>query len=165
MLDRPSGAPAPADRDLLGPHAREFSFDASRLPWRLTLDWLWFKDDRARQALQGLSLPRREIAQRGRLLASYHADGSPAAEYEAVSIYGATLGSLLFDDDRDLASRVFAEKIAGRYADGPEGAFWGDPNNYYDQNWAWFATALMHGGMANLWAGQAVVDWAPLWSR
>jgi hypothetical protein len=49
---------------------------------------------------------------------------------------------------------LFCQKAAGRrrpltqaaaYRDTPAGANWGDPDNYYDQNWAWFATALANG--------------------
>jgi len=28
--------------------------------------------------------------------------------------------------------------------------YWGDKNNYYDQNWAWFATALYTNNLPNL---------------
>ena len=77
-------------------------------------------------------------------------------------MYSGTLGGLLVGSDRDLLHRVFTEKILSRYLDGPEGAFWGDPDNYYDQNWAWFATALVHGAMGNLWADEHVVNWDQL---
>jgi hypothetical protein len=48
----------------------------------------------------------------------------------------------------------FCQKAAGRrrpqtqaaaYRDTPAGAYWGDPDDYYNQNWAWFATALANG--------------------
>ncbi len=44
--------------------------------------------------------------------------------------------------------------------DGVSPPHWGsDPDNYYDQNIAWFACALFNGSMANLWAGETSVQW------
>lgn len=156
-LDPQTGAPQPATA--LGPDASRFAYDASRLPWRLTLDWLWFQDDRAVRAVTRVGVPRRELEETGKLMAVYHADGLPAVDHEALPVYAGTLGGLLFGQDRDLAHRVFAEKILSEYGDGPQGAYWGDPDNYYDQNWAWFATALMDGAMSNLWSGETVIRW------
>ncbi len=58
------------------------------------------------------------------------------------------------------AYRFFAEEIAGAFHDDAAGAYWGDaPEDYYNQNMAWFATAFVDGGMGNLWAGETVIDW------
>lgn len=139
-----------------------FSFDASRIPWRITLDYLWFNDDRALETLRGLDLPRRELDREGRMLAAYEPDGAPAADYEALSTYAGVLPGLLVSGDPDLIHKTYADKILGAYKDGPgeADAYWGDdPNNYYDQNMAWFATAVMDGSMSNLYAGEEVIDW------
>jgi endoglucanase len=162
-LDAETGALLPADEDEVGTPPMQFSFDASRVPWRLALDWLWFKDDRARKTLDNLSLPRQELQRDGRLLAAYEADGTPAVEYEATSMYAGVLPGLLLANDReerDLAHQVFAEEILGSYVDGPGSAYWGDdPEDYYNQNMAWFATAIMEGSMSNLWMGETTIDW------
>ena len=139
--------------------AELMSFDASRLSWRLTVDWIWSKDQRAAQAIKAFNLPAREIVETGRLSASYNPDGSPAVGYEALSMYAGTLGSLLFNEDKNLVHDVYAEQIFGRYQDDGESPYWGDPANFYDQNWAWFATLLIDGGMSNLWAGESIVQW------
>jgi endoglucanase len=156
-VDPTSGALTRAD--VMGDQAAQFSFDASRMPWQLTLDWLWFKDDRAKQALQAINLPERALSTDGRLSAAYNLDGTPAGDYEATSMYAGTLGGLLFADDKSLVHKTFAEKILRAYNDQNGVAAWGDPNDYYDQNWGWFATALMDGSMSNLWAGQTSINW------
>jgi endoglucanase len=154
-----TGELLPAE-DEVGPRAGESSYDASRIPWRISLDYLWFEDDRAREVLEGLSLPRRELEQQDRLLASYNPDGSPAADHDAISVYAGVLPGLLFGGDQAMAHKVFTERILGEYTDDPEGSYWGeDPDGYYDQNMAWFATAVMDGAMSNLWEGERVIDW------
>jgi endo-1,4-beta-D-glucanase Y len=156
-LDPDTGNVLPAD--LLGPGAQQFSYDASRASWRLALDWLWFKDNRAREALAGIDLPRRSMESGGLMQAAYRLDGVPAVEYEATSMYAATLGGVLVNGDRNTALRVFADKILRQYTSDSTSTHWGDPNDYYDQNWAWFATALMNGSMSNLWAGDTTINW------
>jgi endo-1,4-beta-D-glucanase Y len=158
-IDHETGAPNAAK--LKGLPTDEFSFDATRVPWRMSLDYLWFKDDRALKVMEGLDLPRRQIEDGGRLFASYGLGGEPIADYEATSAYAGVLPGLLVGGDPALAHKVFAEKILGVYrAGGPQGAHWGeDPDDYYNQNMAWFATAVMDGSMSNLYAGEEVVEW------
>jgi hypothetical protein len=78
-------------------------------------------------------------------------------------MYAGVLPSLLLAEDRedrDLAQKVFAEKILGSYVDDSESAYWGDdPEDYYNQNMAWFATAVIDGGMSNLWEGETSINW------
>jgi hypothetical protein len=78
-------------------------------------------------------------------------------------MYAGVLPGLLVGEDTDpeLAHKIFVEKILTGYVnDDAETARWGeDPDNYYDQNMAWFATAVMEGAMSNLWEGERVIDW------
>jgi endoglucanase len=160
-VDPETGAPDAADLD--GLPTDEFSFDATRVPWRVSLDYLWFRDERALEVMEGLNLPRRQIEDEGRLFASYDLVGEPTADYEATSAYAGILPGLLVGGDPAVAHKVFAEKIVGAYNAGGArgaGAHWGeDPDDYYNQNMAWFATAVMDGSMGNLYAGEEVVEW------
>lgn len=143
-------------------HANEFSYDASRLPWRLSIDYLWFHDERAKTAIQHLNFAQKTLKSGKRLRAAYQLDGTPAVDYEATSMYAGIVPSLLVTDDPnlDLAHQVFAQKILSAYHDGPDFAYWGDDaNDYYTQNLAWFTCAIMDGAISNLWAGQTVIDW------
>ena len=109
MVDATTGQLLPATA--LGTAASQSSYDASRLPYRLTLDWLWFKDDRAKVAIKRLTLPAQQFTQRGEMASAYNLDGTPAAGDEALSMYAGTLGGLLFNDDHTLVHRVYADKI------------------------------------------------------
>jgi len=127
--------------------------------WNLALDWLWFSDDRAKEATQGISLPNQRLSSKQPLLAAYTVDGQPAADYEATSRYATALAGVLVGNDRNLALSVFATKVMRAYQNNGTDRYWGDLDDFYDQNWSWFATALVDGGMANLWTGQEVVNW------
>lgn len=158
-VDPYTGELLPADA-VVGAQASQFSYDACRVPWRLSLDWFWYKDPRAREAIRALGHPERELRYNGRLLAGYYLDGSPAADYEAIAIYAGVIPGLLVGDDPELAHRVFAEKLLSAYVNDGDYAHWGEhPDNLYEQNMAWFATAVMDGGMSNLWEGERVIDW------
>lgn len=135
--------------------ADEFSYDASRVVYRLSLDWLWFGDVRALEAIRAIDLPLRELTSKGRLAAAYRTDGAPAVEHEAGSMYAGTLPVLLAAGERDLAVAIHTERVLEPALD-KHGEDW---DSYYAQNWAWFATALMDGGMANLWAGESTAPW------
>lgn len=148
-LDVASGALRPASN--FGPYADEFSFDASRLPWRLALDWRWFSDPRAQQALEGLHFLPDTFAREGRLMGIYRVDGTPVVTYETISMYGGGIGGLVLEKDRALIERMYQEHLMRAYRNDTQGSYWGEPDNYYDQNWAWFGTALAENRLVNLW--------------
>ncbi|MBV9544240.1 MAG: hypothetical protein JOY61_07665, partial [Chloroflexi bacterium] len=156
-LDPNTGELKPADA--LGPGWSLFDYESSQVPWRLGLDWLWFKDNRATDALAGITLPYRQLSSDNFLLAAYMADGQPAADYEATSMYAATLPGVLISQDRNLAETVFADKVLRDYHVDGGTAYFGNPDDLNDQTWSWFATALMDGGMANLWSGDSALQW------
>ena len=135
--------------------ADEFSYDSSRVIFRLALDWLWFGEERALEAIRAIGLPLRELTEKGTLAAAYRMDGAPAVTYEASSMYAGVLPALLVAGDREMAVRIHSERILGPSFD-ERSADW---TSYYAQNWAWFATALLDGGMANLWAGETTAPW------
>lgn len=160
VLDVESGEFGDAER--LVPRANEFSYDASRYSWRMALDWLWFRDGRAEAALRDLAFPRTKYEEEGRLFAAYHMDGSPAADYESLSLYAGVVPSALIAGETATAHRMYAERVLAAYVNAPDGAYWGDdPTNYYNQNMAWFAVAVVDGAMGNLWDGKRTIQWGP----
>jgi endoglucanase len=152
VVDAKTGVPGRATERVRS--GDEFSFDASRVPFRLALDWMWFAEPRALAALEAIDLPAAELAESGRLLAAYDLHGRPTVDYEAGSMYAGAIPLLLLDD-RELAIRILTEKVIGP-ALATDGL---DHSSYYAQNWAWFATALVDGGMANLWAEETTASW------
>ncbi|MCU0493738.1 MAG: glycosyl hydrolase family 8 [Chloroflexaceae bacterium] len=145
-VDTRSGRLLPTD--LFGDYARQFSYDALRLPWRIALDWYWFGDERARQALEALHVLPERYARDGRLVNNYATDGSPNSDDEGISMYGGAIGALALHPT--LMQRMLREALMSRYHD--EG-YWGEPINYYDQNWAWFGVALAAGWLENVYGG------------
>ena len=154
IVDPATGAPRSASE--VFKDADVFSYDASRVPWRLAIDWLWSRDQRARQALSRITLPARELQATGRLMAAYNLDGTAATEIEATSMYAGVVPGLLVNGDVRRAHQTFSEEVLGPLiGTDPTAAA-----NYYDANWAWFTLAVMNGGWADLSAGRTSIDWA-----
>jgi endo-1,4-beta-D-glucanase Y len=156
-LDPETGALVPAE-NVEG--AEQFGYDGLRAPWRLTLDWLWYRDERAKAALGRFQHLRETLEREGRLAAAYGLDGAPLADHESIAMYAGLTPALLFSGGDTIAFQVFEQKLAGVYVEDGSGAYWGDPDNYYDQNWAWLSTALLDGAMGNLWEGDERLDWS-----
>lgn len=51
----------------------------------------------------------------------------------------------------ELAHQLYAEHFVGATNLERQRPFWGDPNDLYAQEWAWYATALYAGALPNLW--------------
>lgn len=73
-----------------------FGWDAIRTPWRIGMDALWFKEDRAERFLAPISdFYGREWGRRGgRFFAEYSYAGQPMVEYEHTASYAMSLSAL-----------------------------------------------------------------------
>lgn len=123
-----------------------FGWEAVRLPWRLALDALWFREERALRLLKGHFLPffKKEWQSRGRLAAQYGYDGQALVSYESPVLYAGVLAGALAAGDRDFA-RQMAKKILTFYREEGDRACFVSPDNYYANNWAWLGLALYGG--------------------
>ena len=126
----------------------DFGYDAMRVPFRLALDYSWFKDPRAKQVLGKFSLLGREWEQHHQLAAVYSHDGTLKADYEAPpAIYGGTFG--YFKVMQPQTSRqIYQAKLATLYD--TDGQKWKTELGYYDDNWAWFGIGLSQDALPNL---------------
>jgi endoglucanase len=123
-----------------------FGWEAVRLPFRVALDVLWFKEPRAVQLCKDRFLPffRGQWQAQGRLAAVYNFDGAPAADYESPVLYAGVLAGALAAGDRDFA-REIALKILAFYHEDGDRAYFEAPDHYYANNWAWLGLALYAG--------------------
>ncbi len=123
-----------------------FGWEAVRLPWRLALDGLWFKEPRAAQILGEKFLPffKKEWQAKGKLAAVYRFDGTPGADFESPVLYAGVLAAALAEGDRDFAGQM-ARKILTFYHEKEGRAYFVAPENYYANNWAWLGLALYAG--------------------
>jgi endoglucanase len=123
-----------------------FGWEAVRVPFRVALDALWFKEPRAVALLRDKFLPffKGRWQAQGRLAAVYNFDGSPAVDYESPVLYAGVLAGALAAGDRDFA-REMALKILSFYREDAVRAYFEAPDNYYANNWAWLGLALYAG--------------------
>jgi endoglucanase len=132
-------APAPG-------RGTRFGWEAVRLPYRLALDYRWFGEPRAARLLGQKFVPffKKEWQAKGRLAAVYNYDGTPAVTYESPVLYAGVLAAALTVEDRDFAAEL-ARKILSFYHEQDGRAYFGEPENYYANNWAWLGLALYAG--------------------
>lgn len=125
----------------------DYGWDAIRTPWRLALDWQWFKDPRAKQVLGTMHFLGDQWHQHGELKAIYARDGRVVGDYESLAMYGTTMGYFLVIDP--LGGReVYERKLQVLYNPDTQSAVEG--LRYYDSNWIWFGIALAQNALPNL---------------
>lgn len=144
VMDRRTGELRQADvADL----KTTYGFDAIRTPWRLALDYSWFKDERSKDLLKTYSLLGEQWRDGGKIAAVYNRDGSVSEDYETPAAYGTAMGYFKVVDPAT-AAQIYRQKLSVLY----------DPDeqrptktlSYYDDNWAWFGTALYLNQLPNL---------------
>lgn len=117
----------------------DYSYDAIRVPFRIALDYQWFKDERAKASLTGVCQKLEQDYRRlGKLPRGYTHDGQPLEDKESPAMYATALACFTMLN-QPMAQKMYTEKIIKLYSN--------DTNTfnkdlpYYEQNWLWFGAA------------------------
>jgi endo-1,4-beta-D-glucanase Y len=123
-----------------------FGWEAVRVPFRVALAALWFKDPHAIHLLKHSFLPffKKQWQAHHKFMAVYHYNGTSAVNYESPVLYAGVLAGALGAGEQDFA-RQMAAKVLSFYHKGAHQAYFETPDNYYANNWAWLGLALYTG--------------------
>jgi len=124
-----------------------FSYDAMRSVWRVSLDWYWYKDQRADKYLESLTFLGEEWKKSNQLFSSYSHDGKPLTNYQSHAMYGNTLGYFMATDTA-AARQIYNKQLKALYS--PDKQAWLNTLSYYDDNWVWFGMSLYNDEIPNL---------------
>lgn len=128
-----------------------FSYDAFRVFWRVGLDAKWFNTPQAKSYLnaQGTFLMKQN-QKYARLPNVYDTrTGSALFADESLAIHAGYLIALNYAD-KNKANSYYNSVFAAKH--NTDQGFWGQENNYYDQNWVWLGAGLFNDDLLNLWA-------------
>jgi endo-1,4-beta-D-glucanase Y len=144
-IDRATGKFIPAAAPNLDTN---YGYDALRIPFRLALDYSWFKDPRDKEVLVNFKFLKEFWQQTHVLNAEYAHDGNVVGGYESPAMYGGAIGYFnLFDPAQ--AKEMYKTKLQTLYS--PDQQAWKAPApSYYEDNWAWFGIALTQNSLPNL---------------
>ncbi len=124
-----------------------FSYDALRVPWRIYLDWMWFKEEKALQYLSKLNFLDQEWTNNQAIYRNYTHDGIVVEKEESLAMYGSSIAYFMAKD-KGLAEQIYKQKLEKAY--NRDISNWETDLGYYNSNWAWFGTALYNGLTVNL---------------
>jgi endoglucanase len=124
-----------------------YGYDAMRIPWRLALDYAWYKDPRDKSTLDKMSFFKTQWETTGKIDAIYSHDGSVVSSDQPPEAYGASLGYFMVSDPAD-AKAVYTNKLLTLY--NPNLNKLNQTLSYYSDNWAWFGIALYTDQLPNL---------------
>lgn len=132
------------------PVSTDYSYNAFRIPWKIALDHTWHQTPQSQVYLSKLKFLADEWATHQRLWVAYTHVGEPWETYESVAAYAGNLGYFLVMN-AEQADAVYKTKIRSKFFEDETASYWEDSQNYYTQNWGWFATALYGQQFTNLW--------------
>lgn len=120
-------------------NADDYGYDAFRTFYRVASDYYHTKDSRARDYLSAYQpFFEAEVATNQRISAIYTATGQPAVEHDSIST-AVGAWSVLQVGNSPQATPIYQKYFVDSYH---TAGYYGDAQNYYDQNWAAFATQL-----------------------
>ena len=141
------------------PDVAQSARDASRISFNLSIDWLWYHDDRALTTLEMDNFVAKQITTTGQALSAYNLDGTPASAQPSASMLASALPQILLTGQEATALKLYATNMLQGYGGGG-GSYWGsDPNNIYAQTSSWLTSAVMDGSFSNIWLGKTTLDW------
>jgi endoglucanase len=128
--------PAPAGHEATA----VFGFEAIRIPWTLAAEVAWHEEPRAQRLLTQFADLAPRWRQEGRIAGVLKLDGSPAVDWPYLGLYGALLPAWALGRPQDVDALYERHLLALRNRQG-----WGEPDDYYAQNWTWLGVALWSG--------------------
>ncbi len=130
------------------PDGDDYGYDAFRVMWRIALDEQWSGSPAARAYLATQAFLRARWHADAALAPVYGHDGLVRASGDDLTVYGGDIGAFLGTDTAGVAAIL--QRLTGGFHQEAGRSYWGDPANYYEQNWVWFGVALGTGSLANL---------------
>lgn len=125
-----------------------YGYDAFRTFWRVALDYVWFETEEAKEYLQDVRpFFAKEWNEKRKIHSVYLLDGTPGVSFDDRSTDAGAL-AVFFITEPEMAIDLYSTNFWPNFR--REG-YWGDQSKYYDQNWAWFGTALYTHNLPNLW--------------
>ncbi len=130
-------------------NAKLYGYDAFRTYFRVAQDVVWYGDKQGEDFLLYTAPVFEEQWQKNHSFpAVSYTDGKAQLDFpDTATAVGAA--SVLFATDNSLTNDVFTERFENEYR--PFEGGWGQGDNYFRQNWAWFGTALLTDQFPNLW--------------
>jgi endo-1,4-beta-D-glucanase Y len=128
----------------------DYGYDAFRVMWRVAVDAVWNNEGRARTYLTRNDFLRKRWSSAQRLEAVYGHEGRVVAGYDDPTVYGGDIGNFVIADQH-AAAQLQQRLLASFQPQSP--AHFGDPRNYFEQNWVWFGLALAGGALPDLDGG------------
>lgn len=124
----------------MGKDSDNYGFDAFRTLWRVSLDYKWFGEKKAEKYLKDIDpFFSSQIKDNKKIYSMYSLDGKPIVNYTSLSTNVGPLSVFAVSNSKK-AEELYNSSIYKKF--NFEQGYWGDKNNYFDQNWAWFGTAL-----------------------
>lgn len=140
----------------VGENANDYGYDAFRTFWRVALDAQWFDDKRAHDYLASYeTFMENALSSTGDVKAIYTTNQESLVNYTELSTNTAPLA--VFSSIDTQKAGLFYKNFFEDQFEYEEG-YWGEKDKYYDQNWAWFATALYTNQTPNVWSQSLVAN-------
>ncbi|HSX09990.1 MAG TPA: glycosyl hydrolase family 8 [Candidatus Saccharimonadales bacterium] len=139
LITKGTGEIASAGQYVNDNFQNDYGYDAFRVFYRVALDAKWNNSKNAIAYLNRYKTFFDSMVKNNSFAAIYLTNGKKAVAYNSLSTTSGALSDLSITDPQ-AAAQLYNEQF-DKYAHINEG-YWNDGKNYYDQNWAWFATAL-----------------------
>jgi endo-1,4-beta-D-glucanase Y len=133
---------------LNGESSGDYSYDAWRVMWRLAADAQWYDEPRAIAYIRNSKFLIDYWRKNEHLSESFMSSGQVRSDQEPVSQLGIHLPAFAIVDKR-IARKIYDDKLMASYDRLGRRGFWGNPKDYYGQNWAWMGIALYSGNAEN----------------
>lgn len=124
-----------------------YGFDAMRIPWRIALDWIWNKDERAKKVLNSYRFLEEEWVFNKQIYSTYSHDGRALLPSESHAMYGTAIAYFIVEAP-EVSTDIYQRKLKPLY--NPDKQGWASTLGYYDDNWVWFGMAMYNNELPNL---------------
>jgi endo-1,4-beta-D-glucanase Y len=148
LIKKLTGEISSASQYVTDKDQNDYGYDAFRVFYRVALDVKWDNSKQGVEYLKRYQSFFEKQFKKADFTAVLTTSGKDAVNYDSLSNTTGAL-SVLSITDPTTATELYNKEFDGQ--NNLEKGYWKDKTNYYDQNWAWFATALYSDNVPKLW--------------
>lgn len=137
-------------RPLEGKH-NYFGTEAIRIPFRVALDFIWFKSTQAKEFfLSGLTpFLEQQLRENNNIFCEYNYNGQPRKKYESPAFYSCYYYALSINNPKFAA--IILQRTRSYISKHKNNWIYQDENEYYVNSLSWFADGFNLGIIRNLY--------------
>ncbi len=134
----------------IDPHATDFSYEAYRVLWNISLEAVISQSPEATAYLKKVNTLSQDWQSKHMIFSQYDHQGKPLSSDGSLDQYVATFGYFITRGEQDTARAIYEKYVSPSFKHNQDSYYWSDGQNTFEQNWIWLNIWMFQGKLETI---------------